>query len=85
MLSEQETEDFELYIADPHEGFVESLLTQFETDPYVSEPVRKTVKIDGKRVRAIIYRLASGLKKAKLSECSEDSASRAGILTQPNA
>lgn len=65
ILSEPETEDFGLYIADPHEGFVASLLDQFETDRYVSEPVRKTVKIDGKRIKAVIYRLAPPLEESE--------------------
>jgi hypothetical protein len=63
-LSEREAAGFNFYIAEPNEKLIVDLRGQIETEPYASEPKSKTVVVNGKRVRACVYRLAPRLDDA---------------------
>lgn len=60
-LSENEIQNFRLYIAEPNENLVECLRNQIETRPFVSEPKGMFVEIEGKRTKTFVYRLAAGM------------------------
>lgn len=61
ILSETEISEMQIFIASPEEGLAREMMSQIKTSPYVSEPKKKFVEIDGKKTSACIYRLSNEL------------------------
>jgi hypothetical protein len=69
-LSERESRQFTLFVAEPREKLVQDLRRKIQTSAYASDPQKITVEMDGKRTQAWVYRMSPGLgeEEAKVAQ-----------------
>ena len=66
-LSEHEIESFSFFIASPREMLVKTMRKKVKTGPHASAPVESGLALNGEKLHAVVYRMASGLSEPQLS------------------
>ena len=60
-LSDRETKDFNIYIADPGEAVVKKVREYISTERFASDPLKASFKFDDRQADIFVYRMSSDL------------------------
>lgn len=61
ILSEHEINGFTFYLGSPRENIVKAIKKCVSTGIRVSDPIRQSFLLDGRRVKVVVYRLSNSL------------------------